>query len=76
MGAKFLFAGKNVVGENLIYPVNQSGQLLSCGNAGTAGNVPSLVTIGFGGWEAFKSLFACANETNQNRIYAVVAERQ
>ena len=36
---KFLFAGRNVAGEDRIYAVDQDGQLLSYGDAGTPGNV-------------------------------------
>jgi hypothetical protein len=46
---KFLFAGQNLSGENRIYAVNQSGQLLSYGDDGTPGNVSAPVTVGFGG---------------------------
>jgi hypothetical protein len=70
---KFLFAGKNLSGENRIYAVNQLGQLLSYGDDGTPGNVSAPVTVGFGGWQAFKFLFAGANLSGGNRIYAVVS---
>jgi hypothetical protein len=53
--------------------VDQNGQLLSYGDAGTPGNVSSPVVVGFGGWSAFKFLFAGANLSGENRIYAVVA---
>jgi hypothetical protein len=70
---KFLFAGKNLSGEDRIYAVDQSGQLLSYGDDGTPGNVSSPVTVGFGGWLAFKFLFAGKNLSGEDRIYAVVA---
>jgi hypothetical protein len=70
---KFLFAGKNLAGDNRIYAVNQSGQLLSYGDDGTSGNVSAPVTVGFGGWLDFKFLFAGKNLTGDNRIYAVLA---
>ena len=70
---KFLFAGKNLSGDNRIYAVNQSGQLLSYGDAGTPGNVSDPVIVGFGGWQDFKFLFAGKNLSGENRIYAVVA---
>ena len=47
---EFLFAGKNLSGENRIYAVDQSGQLLSYGDDGTPGNVSAPVVVGFGGW--------------------------
>jgi hypothetical protein len=70
---KFLFAGRNVAGEDRIYAVNQDGQLLSYGDAGTPGNVSSPVVVGFGGWLDFKFLFSGRNVASDNRIYAVVA---
>jgi hypothetical protein len=72
---KFLFAGGNAAGENRIYAVDQNGQLLSYGDAGTPGNVSSPVVVGFGGWSDFKFLFAGGNAAGENRIYAVVAAR-
>jgi hypothetical protein len=62
-----------VSGNNRIYAVSQSGQLLSYGDAGTPGNVSDPVIVGFGGWQAFKFLFAGANLSGSNRIYAVVS---
>jgi hypothetical protein len=70
---KFLFAGRNAAGENRIYAVDQNGQLLSYGDAGTPGNVSSPVVVGFGGWLDFKFLFAGGNLSGEDRIYAVVA---
>jgi|SRR5271168_1037958 len=70
---KFLFAGKNLAGENRIYAVNQSGQLLSYGDTGTPGNVSNPAIVGFGGWLDFKFLFAGADLSAENHIYAVVA---
>jgi hypothetical protein len=67
----FLFAGKNVSGENRIYAVNQSGQLLSYGDDGDLGNVSDPVIVGLGGWLEFKFLFAGKNVSGENRIYAV-----
>jgi len=48
-----------------------TGELLSYGDAGTPGNVSSPVIVGFGGWLAFKFLFAGSNLAGSNRIYAV-----
>lgn len=48
-----------------------TGQLLSYGDAATAGNVSNPMVVGFGGWLEFKSLFAGANAAGDNRIYAV-----
>jgi hypothetical protein len=70
---KFLFAGRNVAGENRIYAVNQNGELLSYGDAGTPGNVSDPMVVGFGGWLQFKFLFAGRNLSGENRIYAVGA---
>jgi hypothetical protein len=70
---KFLFSGVNVAGENRIYAVNQNGELLSFGDAGTPGNVSSPVVVGFGGWQDFKFLFSGRNVAGENRIYAAVA---
>ena len=72
-GFKFLFAGRNAAGEDRIYAVNQDGELLSYGDAGTPGNVSSPVTVGFGGWQDFKFLFAGRNAAGEDRILAVVA---
>jgi hypothetical protein len=70
---KALFAGGNLAGEGRIYAVDQGGQLLSYGDAGTPGNVSDPVVVGFGGWADFKALFAGGNLAGQDRIYAVVA---
>jgi len=70
---KFLFAGKNLAGENRIYAVDKAAQLLAYGDDGTPGNVSDPVVVGFGGWLGFKFLFAGANLSGANRIYAVVA---
>ena len=70
---KFLFAGANASAENRIYAVDQNGELLSYGDAGTPGNVSDPMVVGFGGWLQFKFLFAGANASAENRIYAVVA---
>ena len=67
----FLFAGQNALGENRIYAVNSSGELLSYGDDGSPGNVSAPVTVGFGGWLSFTFLFAGQNAQGQNRIYAV-----
>jgi len=48
-----------------------SGQLLSYGDAGTPGNVSNPMLVGFGGWQAFKTIFAGRNLAGQDRIYAV-----
>ncbi|MGQ0659229.1 MAG: hypothetical protein ACT4NU_14285 [Chromatiales bacterium] len=71
---KFLFAGRNVAGENRIYAVNQDGELLSYGDAGTPGNVSNPVVVGLAGWLDFKFLFAGGNVAGENRIYAVRAD--
>ena len=68
---RFLFAGRNVAGEDRIYAVDQAGQLLSYGDAGTPGNVSAPVVVGFGGWADFKFLFAGKNASGESRIYAV-----
>ncbi len=68
---KFLFAGRNLAGQDRIYAVNSAGQLLSYGDNGTVGNVSRPVTVGFGGWQNFKFLFAGRNLAGQDRIYAV-----
>ena len=70
-GFKFLFAGKDVSGNNRIYAVNPAGQLLSYGDAGTQGNVSNPAIVGFGGWQGFKFLFAGTNLSGANRIYAI-----
>ncbi|MGQ0502867.1 MAG: hypothetical protein ACT4P0_09740, partial [Panacagrimonas sp.] len=70
---KFLFAGRNLTGEDRIYAVGHNGQLLSYGDAGTPGNVSSPVVVGLGGWLDFKFLFAGRNLTGEDRIYAVMA---
>src|SRR6185437_10562152 len=68
---EFVFAGKNLSGENRIYAVNQSGQLLSYGDDGAPGNVSDPAVVGFGGWFDFKFLFTGKNLSGENRIYAV-----
>ena len=68
---KFLFAGRNLAGQDRIYAVNQKGQLLSYGDTGIPGNVSDPVIVGFGGWKVFKFLFAGRDLTGQDRIYAV-----
>ncbi len=69
---KFLFAGKNLAGENRIYAVDTiNGELRSYGDDGTPGNVSSYVVVGFGGWLEFRFLFAGKNLAGENRIYAV-----
>jgi len=70
---KFLFAGRNLAGQDRIYAVNQNGQLLSYFDAGTPGNVSDPVIVGFGGWTDFKFLFAGRNLAGQARIYGVWA---
>ena len=67
---KFLFAGKNLSGENRIYAVKQ-GQLLSYGDDGTPGNVSAPVVVGFGDWLDLKLMFAGTNFSGENRIYGV-----
>jgi hypothetical protein len=62
---------KNDLGQNRIYAVNQNGQLLSDGDAGTPGNVAAPVVVGFGGWLQFHFLFAGKNVAAQDRICAV-----
>jgi hypothetical protein len=52
--------------------VDQNGQLLSYGDAGTPGNVSDPVVVGFGGWLDFKFLFSGVNLSGEDRIYAVV----
>jgi hypothetical protein len=54
----------------------ETGQLLSYGDAGTPGNVSDPVTVGFGGWQDFKFLFAGTNLGGENRIYAVDQDGQ
>ena len=73
---KFLFAGRNALGQDRIYAVNPDGQLLSYGDSGTSGNVSSPVVVGFGGWLGFKFLFAGRNAAGENRIYAVNPDGQ
>jgi hypothetical protein len=70
---KFLFAGKNLSGEDRIYAVNQNGELLSYGDDAAPGNVSDPIVVGFGGWLDFGSLFAGKNLSGEDRIYAVVA---
>jgi hypothetical protein len=72
---KFLFAGRNEqppFAVNVIYAVNQGGQLLSYNDdGGTSGDVSHPVVVGFGAWLEFQFLFAGANASGGNRIYAV-----
>jgi hypothetical protein len=76
LGFKFLFGGRNALGQDRIYAVNGNGQLLSYGDAGTLGNVSDPVIVGFGGWLPFKFLFAGRNALGQDRIYAVNQQGQ
>jgi len=52
--------------------VDQGGQLLSYGDAGTPGNVSSPIVVGLGGWLQFTFLLAGRNLVGEDRIYAVV----
>ncbi|MGA7126778.1 MAG: serine hydrolase domain-containing protein [Chthoniobacterales bacterium] len=70
---QFLFAGRNLAGQDRIYAVNQQGQLLSYGDTGTPGNVSDPVIVGFGGWTDFQFLFAGKNSAGIDRIYGVWA---
>ncbi|MBV9275103.1 MAG: serine hydrolase [Verrucomicrobia bacterium] len=81
---QFLFAGRNLAGQDRIYGVlssavtlngvqYQKGQLLSYGDTGTPGNVSDPVIVGFGGWTDFQFLFAGKNSAGQDRIYGVWA---
>ena len=45
----------------------------SYADAGTPGNVSNPDVVGFGGWQAFKFVFAGSNLAGENRIYAVPA---
>jgi hypothetical protein len=75
---KFLFAGRNLKGENRIYAVDQNGQLLSYCDKGLSVNVnvSNPMVVGFGGWLEFKFLFAGTNLKGENRIYAVHPDGQ
>ena len=53
-----------------------TGELLSYGDAGTAGNVSDPVVVGFGGWQPFTFLFGGRNLAGEDRIYAVNADGQ
>ena len=66
-----LISGRDLSGQDRIYAVDQSDQLLSYGDAGTPGNVSSPVVVGLGGWSDFKFLFAGRDLSGQDRIYAV-----
>jgi CubicO group peptidase (beta-lactamase class C family) len=68
---KFVFAGRNSVGQDRIYAVNQEGQLLSYAVTEIPGGVSDPVIVGLGGWEVFTFLFAGRNSVGQDRIYAV-----
>jgi negative regulator of replication initiation len=48
-----------------------TGELLSYGDAGTPGNVSSPNTVGFGGWQVFRLVFAGRNLSGADRIYAI-----
>jgi hypothetical protein len=56
--------------------VDQDGQLLSYGDAGTPGNVSAPVVVGFGGWSDFNFLAAGRNVAGEDRIYAVDQDGQ
>ena len=66
-----LFGGRNALGQDRIYAVNQQGQLLSYGDDGNPGNVSAPAIVGFGGWTDFHFLFAGRNAAGQDRIYSV-----
>src|SRR5438045_9013838 len=68
---KFLFAGRNLSGQDRIYAVDQGGQLLSYADDGTPGNVSDPDVVGFGGWFDFTLLSAGTNLSRQHRISAV-----
>ena len=53
--------------------MDQNGQLLSYGDAGTPGHVSDPVIVGLGGWLQFKFLISGRNLSGEDRIYAVVA---
>ena len=57
---RLCFAGRNLSGEYRVYAMDQNGQLLSYGDAGTPGNVSDPVVVGFTGWLEFKFLFGGA----------------
>jgi hypothetical protein len=68
---KFLFGGRNSLGQDRIYAVDQAGSLWSYSDNGNPGNVSGPVQVGLGEWAAFKFLFAGRNLLGQNLIYAV-----
>src|SRR5436305_13977781 len=68
----FAFTVTGPIRGDFMYVVNETGQLLSYGDAGTPGNVSNPVVVGFGGWSDFKFLFSGGNLSGENRIYAVV----
>jgi hypothetical protein len=79
---KFIFAGRNSLGQDRIYAVvssavslngvqYQPGQLLSYGDNGNPGNVSGPVVVSFGGWTDFQFLFAGKNSAGIDRIYGV-----
>ncbi|HTD74297.1 MAG TPA: hypothetical protein VK652_12285, partial [Steroidobacteraceae bacterium] len=70
---KFLFGGRNAAAQDRIYAVNEQGELLSYGDAGTPGNVSAPMIVGLGGWLQFKFLFGGRNAAAQDRIYGVFA---
>ena len=67
---KFLFAGKNLSGENRIYAV-KDGKLLSYGDNGTPGNVSDPVPVGNGDWLDLQLMFAGTNFSGEPRIFGV-----
>ena len=67
----FLFAGKNALGQNRIYAVNEGGQLLSYAPTNP---LSGEVIVGADGWafgQNFSAVFAGVNSLGENRIYAV-----
>ena len=67
----FLFAGKNALGQNRIYAVNEGGQLLSYAPTNP---LSGEVIVGADGWafgQNFGQVFAGVNLLGHNRIYAV-----
>ena len=72
-GSRTCSRAVDAAGQDRIYAVDPSGQLLSYGDAGTPGNVSDPVTVGFGGWQGFTHVFAGRDAAGHDRIYAVVA---
>ncbi len=67
----FLFAGKNALGQNRIYAVNERGQLLSYAPTNP---LSGEVIVGADGWgfgQNFSAVFAGVNLLGENQIYAV-----